>query len=378
MKVLQVVPGIAHESSGVSLYMTALCKGLYAAGCDVTLYSTGLPKDITFPCRAVECAVKSFPTPKLGRSPDMFRRLKVACKDADIVHNNSLWMMPNVYPYWAARGQRIKVVTSPHGTMNKWALKRGWLRKTIFGCIQYPALKRTDMFHATCEKEHDEIRALGYSQPIAIIPIGVDIPPEVRTDVQSGGGLRKLVFFGRIHKVKAVDNLVRAWGRVANRFDGWELVIAGPDCGFRPELETIISEGGIPRVRFAGEINGNAKYEFLSNADLCVLPSHTENFGATVAEALACGTPAIASHGTPWKGLMENGCGWWIPIGVEPLVTQLNESLAMDDVKLRSMGAKGREWMKRDFDWNAIGREMKVAYEWLLGMAERPEWVRVD
>ena len=59
------------------------------------------------------------------------------------------------------------------------------------------------------------------------------------------------------------------------------------------------------------------------------------------------------------------------------MVTQLNESLAMDGAKLHAMGAKGREWMKRDFDWNAIGRKMKIAYEWLLGAAERPEWVRI-
>ena len=98
----------------------------------------------------------------------------------------------------------------------------------------------------------------------------------------------------------------------------------------------------------------------------------------TAAEALACGTPVIASQGTPWKGLADNGCGWWIPIGVEPLSSQLRESLSMDGSALLAMGERGREWMKRDFDWNAIGRKMRIAYEWLRGNGDKPEWVKFD
>ena len=376
MKVIQVVPDIAHESSGVSSTILSMCRGLFNAKCDVELYSNGLPKGMSFPYMAVECAAKKFPAARLGRSPEMYARLKVACKTADVIHNNSLWMMPNVYPYWAAKGMPIKVVTSPHGTMNRWALKRGRLQKTIFGVLQFPALRRTDMFHATCEKEYNEIRALGYKQPIAIVPIGIDIPNVADTKKISRGGLKKVVFFGRLHKVKAIDNLVNAWGLVAERFEDWELVIVGPDCGARVELEGLVESNKIPRVRFVGELNGQKKYDFLVAADLCVLPSHTENFGITVAEALACGTPVIASQGTPWKGLAENGCGWWIPIGVEPLAKQLQESLAMDVSELLAMGGRGREWMRRDFDWNAMGRKMKVAYEWLLGLGDRPEWIR--
>lgn len=378
MKVIQVVPNIAYESSGVSYTLLSICKGLFNAGCEVELYSTGFPGETKFPFKTVECAFKKFPAARLRRSPDMYNRLLDVCRHADIIHNNSLWMMPNVYPYWAAKGKQIKVVTSPHGTMSKWALKRGWLKKTIFSCIQYPALSRTDMFHATCEKECREIRELGYKQPIAIIPIGVDVASAslARPCMRTKNGPRQLAFFGRLHQVKAVDNLVRAWGRVSCQFEDWELVIAGPDCGLRPMLESIIKKERIPRIRFVGELKGRAKYDFLANVNLCVLPSHTENFGVTVAESLACGTPVIASHGTPWKGLVDNDCGWWIPIGDAPLVAQLQKSLSMDDAALREMGERGRGWVRRDFDWNAIGRKMKETYEWLLDRAPKPEWVR--
>ena len=241
------------------------------------------------------------------------------------------------------------------------------------------------MFHATSEKEYEEIRAQGYRQPVAIVPIGMDLPElevsgsEFRV---SGFGLEKrlkrVVFFGRLHKVKGVDRLLLAWEKVAR--DGWEVVIAGPDCGMLEELKGIVAERKLPRVSFVGEINGPAKYEFLAGGDVYVLPSDTENFGVTVAEALASGTPVIASQGTPWQGLERERCGRWVPIGVEPLAAALEELMGMDDTERTAMGARGRAWIRRDFSWKGIGAQMKAAYEWLLApeKVEKPEFVVCD
>ena len=229
------------------------------------------------------------------------------------------------------------------------------------------------MFHATSEKEYEEIRAAGYRQPVAIVPIGMDVP-EVESRVKEDAGrVRKIVFFGRLHKVKGVDRLVQAWGKVVH--EGWELVIAGPDCGMLEELKQIVAEGDVPRVSFVGEINGPAKYEFLAGGDVYVLPSDTENFGVTVAEALASGTPVVASQGTPWQGLERERCGRWVPIGVEPLAAALEEMMRMSDAERTAMGARGREWIRRDFSWKGIGTQMKAAYEWMLGNAPCPPCV---
>ena len=143
------------------------------------------------------------------------------------------------------------------------------------------------------------------------------------------------------------------------------------------ELKEIVAERKLPRVSFVGVINGHAKYEFLADADIYVLPSDTENFGVTAAEALASGTPVIASQGTPWQGIEREKCGRWVPIGVEPLVMALDELMSTSDEERVAMGARGREWMGRDFSWKGIGAKMKATYEWLLGKGEKPEWVRV-
>ena len=388
MKVLQVVPSISAESSGPSYSVPALCQGLASVGCDVSLhFLDAVPSQLAnVPYQVTSYPRRELGLRNLGRSPAMFSGLMgVACK-AEIIHNNSLWMMPNVYPSWVVRRLRqregnphLKLVTAPRGTLASWSLAKGKWKKRIFGVLfQYPALRLTDMFHATSDKEYAEIRAAGYRQPVAIVPIGMDVPEVESHEKEDVGRVRKMVFFGRLHKVKGVDRLVRAWGEAVR--DGWELVIAGPDCGMLEELKGIVAEKKLPRVSFVGEINGHAKYEFLAGGDVYVLPSDTENFGVTVAEALASGTPVIASQGTPWQGLEKERCGRWVPIGVEPLAAALKEMMAMSDEERAAMGARGREWIRRDFSWKGIGAQMKAAYEWLLApeKVEKPEWVRVE
>lgn len=380
MCVIQTVPDINNESSGPSYSVVNLCRGLFQCGTEVELYvpvvremaSCGFP---------VRCYPRKTFLHLRGMewSPDLKRALRLASRSADVIHSNGVWMIPNLYAAWAVRGTRCKLVTSPRGSFATWSLARSRFKKKVMGWLgQNTALRTTDMFHATSKKEYEEIRVLGYRQPVAIVPIGMAIP-EVKSRVKDDvGRVRKVVFFGRLHKVKGVDRLVRAWEEVAR--DGWELVIAGPDCGMLEELKGIVAEGHVPRVSFVGEINGHAKYEFLARGDVYVLPSDTENFGVTVAEALASGTPVIASQGTPWQGLERERCGRWVPIGVEPLAAALKEMMAMSDEERAAMGARGREWIRRDFSWKSIGAQMKAAYEWLLApeKVEKPEWVRTE
>ena len=108
-----------------------------------------------------------------------------------------------------------------------------------------------------------------------------------------------------------------------------------------------------------------------------MLPSHTENFGVTVAEALACGTPVIASRHTPWGGVVENRCGWCVSNDVGTLAATLDEAMSLPQETLRGMGVRGREWIHRDFSWEKVGRTMLSAYEWLCRGGETPECVKI-
>ena len=160
---------------------------------------------------------------------------------------------------------------------------------------------------------------------------------------------------------------------------GWRLKIVGPpEAGHDDELRALAMALGLTRVSIEGPIYGDAKTVAYREADLFVLPTLNENFGLTVAEALAAGTPAISTKGAPWSGLESEGCGWWIDHGVEPLAAALAHAMALPREALKAMGDKGREWMARDFSWDRVAHDMLGVYLWLARSAEPPATIRFD
>jgi len=236
--------------------------------------------------------------------------LAEAARRVDVIHTNSLWMMPNVYPALAVAGTNCRLVISPRATLSEWALNRArWRKKLIGWWGQHRALREAHCLHATAEEELNECRRLGLTNPVAIIPNGLDCPapPSGKDD----SGERKLLFLSRIHPKKGIDQLLRAWKRLEGEFPEWQMNIAGPDQHeFAGEMKSLVAELGLQRVTFLGEVTGAKKEQVFRETDLFVLPTHNENFGIAVAEALAHGVPAVVSTGAPWSGLQNERCGW--------------------------------------------------------------------
>jgi len=374
---IQIVPCIDDEASGPAYTVVRFCEELLACGESVRLVTLGcsfLPRKIpfleTYPMRPVMS--------RLGFSPQMRDRLASAAEHSDIMHNNSLWMMPNVYAGWAVRGRPCRLVISPHGTLSRWALNQSaWKKRVFWALMQGSAVRRASCFHATAEREYEDIRTAGLRrQPVCVIPNGIDTPEMKPKSITEN---RVLLFLGRIHPVKGVDSLLRAWAAVGHRFPEWELRIAGPDSnGHLPRMKALAQELRLKRVVFCGPLYGGTKLAAYREAELFVLPTHTENFGVTVAESLAAGTPAIVSKGAPWSGLETHQAGWWIDIGIDALAACLEEAMSKSRSELMSMGQSGREWMMRDYSWERMGQMMHLTYKWLLYGGETPAWVRLD
>lgn len=375
MKIVHVIPSIEAESSGPSHSVPALCRGLVHAGGNLSLYCIGRKSLQDFGFRVVECRGKAFPSPRLGRSPEMMSCLQKECRTADVIHNNGLWMLPNVYASIARRGTRCKLVMQPRGTLSAWALNRSKWKKRLMGIYgQYAAMRDADMWVVTSQAEYEDVRRLGYRQPIAVLPNGVDVPPVASPKFER----RCLAFLSRIHPKKGVDVLLKAWRIVQEEFATWDLRIAGPMNDYARQMEDFGSRLGCRRCYFVGEVTGKAKLDFYGGSECLVLPTYSENFGMVVAEALASGTAVICSKGAPWAGLEDHGCGAWVDIGVEPLVVALRRILSKSRQELVEMGSRGRAWMTRDFGWDEIGVKMFLAYAWLLGERDKPEWVVED
>jgi glycosyltransferase involved in cell wall biosynthesis len=295
----------------------------------------------------------------------------------DVFHSHALWVMPCVYPARVARASGVPLVVSPRGSLAPAAMRFSAFRKAVFWRLeQGPALHAAQLLHATAESELADIRAAGFRQPVAVIPNGVDIPPARSPELRKGP--RVLLYLGRIHPIKGLDSLLRAWQAVASRHRDWELRIVGPgEPAHVAEVRRLAQELRVERVRFAEPTYGPQRLAAYRSAELYVLPTRSENFGMTVAEALAAGTPAIVTRGAPWPGLNEHDAGWWIEHGVEALVATLDVALACDQTRLAGMGENGRRWVADSLGWARIGGMMQSTYLWILGRGSRPEYVHV-
>jgi glycosyltransferase involved in cell wall biosynthesis len=375
IRAIHVMSSVSDEASGPSYSVVRVCQSLIAHGEDITLAALDLPGLVSPPP-----FVKTFPLGlgprRLGRSPAMMRWLVCRSRtgSVDLLHNHMLWRMTNVYAGLVARRHGVRLVFSPHGTLSDSALRSGSpLKRALWPLLASPALAATACFHATSFSEYQDIRRTGFRHPVAVIPNGVDVPD---LPPKSSRSLRTLLFLGRIHPMKGLDVLLPAWQRVQDKFPAWSMRIVGPDDGGHlAQMRRLAGDLRLERIDFCGPLYGSQKWLAYREADLFVLPSYSENFGMAIAESLAAGTPAIVSKGAPWAGLEQQRAGWWIDIGVEPLVACLKEALARGPESLAEMGMRGRNWMKADFSWTPVGRRMGETYKWLLTGGDRPDCV---
>lgn len=375
MKLVHVVPHVDKEASGPSYSVPHLCQSLAARGHEVELSCLAARGEIPGVVLDVH---PQWPIPKrFAVSFGHARALRHKAQRADIVHNHSLWSMVNIAAGWVVPGEHAKLVTSPRGTLSPWALSRSKAIKRVLWPLQRRALAKADLLHATSEGELAQIRALGFTSPVAVIPNGIDLPEVAGS--KPIPGLRTLLFLGRIHPTKCVDRLLQAWKTLQGRHPDWRLVIAGPgDPAYMQGLHTLAESLALERIHFAGPAYGEDKSRAYREAELFVLPSHSENFGMAVAEALAHGCPVVVSRGAPWAGLEAEGCGWWIDHAIAPLTEALHEAMVLSPPQLAVMGLKGREWMARDFGWDSVARRMENAYRWILHGGDRPDSVQLD
>jgi len=317
----------------------------------------------------------------LLRSPLAFcqtLRSTVKGDPPDLLHDHGVWLPSNAAAALVSKRRGIPLVISTRGMLTSWALRHNrWKKRLAWMGYQKHVLQRAALFHVTSQEEVDALRDLGFDQPAAVIPNGVPLPDASASNGSSGEG-RRALFLSRVHPKKGLPMLLDAWATV--RPAGWTLEIVGPsEEGHRAELEAqarrLRLEG---TIQFAGPVADDEKWDVYRRADLFVLPTHSENFGIVVAEALAAGVPALTTTGAPWADLERHDCGWWVEPDEEALTGALRAAVGADDGTRRAMGRRGRALVEEQYSWDRVAAEMQAVYRWMVGGGERPGCVQVS
>ncbi|OWV39222.1 glycosyltransferase [Mameliella alba] len=367
LTVLHVVPDLRRQAGGIAATVPALAEALRAEGIDSRFLTLAHDADFSGRAQTICAALGN------GRHPAQLKRMVAEAlsglPSGAVLHSHGLWGMLNhaaLTSAWRAGQPRV---ISIHGMLLPWARHHKKLRKDVaWALYQRRDLLRADRLHVTSHEERSIVAQTVGAAAVSTIPFGVDLPAVVPPLAGEGA---TLLFIGRLHPVKNLEALVRAFVEVAPK--GWKLRLAGPDeGGHRATLEALVQTlGAAGCVSFAGPIYGVEKTRELATASALVLPSFSENFGAVVAEALAMERPVIASCGTPWQAVEEARCGWWVPPDRESIGRAIADLVQKSPETLAEMGARGRDLVTSAYSWDRVATDMAQLYTGIVGAPRR-------
>ncbi|MGV2103221.1 glycosyltransferase [Rhizobium sp. 21-4511-3d] len=263
-----------------------------------------------------------------------------------------LWHHATIGGAIGARRARLPYYVFSHGMMDPFFKRqkpvKHWVKQLYWSALQGPLVASAKAMLFTCEQERQLAHGAFFGQRYRekVVRFGIsDVPPTEPS--QLGYDRPYLLFLGRIDPKKGCDLLVEAFCSIAGEFGGLDLVIAGPDhAGIQPELQRRVRELGLERrVHWPGMIAGTEKWTTLRNAEAFILPSHQENFGLVVAEAMASGTAALVTKRVNiWQEVVASGGGIAeedTVAGVRQLLLQWLSMTVEDKMHMRRSARQG-------------------------------------
>ena len=373
MRVLLIVPRISPQSGGPGIALPGLARCLASHGIDTTMLTTtaGSRNDLEVPLSTpvVRDGVTYVCHPVLavggryGLSPALWTALRGTVANHDIVHIHWLYDFACIAAARAAVGSGVPFVIQPNGSLDPHLSKKNALLKRLYlATVGQPLLKRAAAIVFTSEQEREQALCRpGISE--WILPVGLDastfarLPPRgaFRAALPAVDG-PFLLFVGRLSRQKGLDLLLGAFARVAREREDLRLVLAGPDPdGYGAHLRALSQRLGIhQRVVFAGLLTHDMKLAAFVDAELFVLPSYAENFGAVTTEALACGLPVVLSDQVNiHREMAAAGVATVVQCSIDSVASGINAALADPTLRTR-IATLGPALIHAHYTWDAV------------------------
>lgn len=371
MRILHVIGGVTPKAGGPSRSVPGLCKALAAQGAEVALFvhtDVGSESADLGECKLI-CGRGIRILPR-KRAEDF--RSAVLAFNPQIVHLHGVWCWYLHQDIRICRELKIPYVIAPRGSLDAWSVKQKWVKKKLaLWLYQGNDLRHAAAIHVTAEKEKNDVQKLiGCGVPMIMSANGINLPKSLPEWNQHSDGRRRMLFLSRMNEKKGVQNLVEAWNKV--RPSGWccELVYSvgnSIDEEYERKVKQRVQDLGLQdSFIFTGALDNDAKWVAYRRADAFVLPTHTENFGIVIAEALYAGLPVLTTKMAPWQGLVEHDCGLWVDDNLRAISDGLQELASLSLERLSEMGRNGAEYVNRAFNWEVISATLLKDYSGLL------------
>ncbi|OLP18911.1 glycosyl transferase family 1 [Leptolyngbya sp. 'hensonii'] len=392
MKILHVIPSVAPVRGGPSQAVLQMVRELRSQGVEAEIATTNDAGDglLDVPLHqrilytepgssGAAVPVRFFPrySPPIAPvrefafSASLTRWLGHHLAAYDLVHVHAIFSYPSTAAMAIARGQGVPYIVRPLGQLCQWSLDQGRRKKQLYlDLMERQNLQGSRAMHFTSEQELGEARSLNLTSPGFVVPHGLTLPtpiPEARQQLRQSLQLPTdepvLLFMSRLHPKKGLEYLIPALGELkAQRFT---FVIAGTGAAdYEAEIDRLLAAHGLAdRTRRIGFASGDLKQLLLQGADLFALPSHSENFGIAVLEALAAGLPALVTPGVALADLIQrHSLGLVVQQDRQEIAAALQQGLQYPR-KMRRMGDRARQVVRQEFTWERIASRLIQQYE---------------
>lgn len=379
---------MSTKSSGPYLSLLQTAQRLKGRGHGISILGTRelSEKGIPTEWQAFNC--KAFP--KIGPGSLHFgigvdRWLRRTMPKTDIMSLESVWLYIGArMANWCVENKVPYMITA-HGNFNAVALGIStWKKQMAIRTFAGKLLKNATCYHALNQAEYRAIRDYGINQPVCVVPNGIDMPDDSTGNTRDGippecQGRRTCLYLGRLHPIKGLDRLIKAWAIVRPSPD-WQLVLAGGDSdGCLSRLQDLVRAEGLQGcVKFAGYVEGEIKAAWLRMADFYVLPSHSEGMPMAALEAMAFGTPALLTDACNLQEAATARSAMVVPSTTEGITSGILDMTSKTETELTAMGMNARLFVAREYDWDMVCSKLESVYEWMIGRAAMPGCVYRD